>query len=581
MIAIEEQLKSLIETALKERIGGELAKPIHLEHPGDISHGDYSTNVALAYAKELKANPVAFAVELVAKMHEMRSPDVAKIEVAGPGFINFYLTPEFFKRSIEEIVKVPEVFGRGEGLKGSRIVIDYTDPNPFKQFHIGHLMSNAIGESVSRLLEWNGADVKRVCYQGDVGRHVALTLWGIRVMKEPFPEEEASLEYKTQYLGKAYAYGATALKEKPEIEPEIQKINKLIYDRSDDEVNVVYDHGKEWSLEHFEELYQKLGTHFDTYIFESVTAPVGVKIVEEFLEKGVFEKSQGAIIFPGEKYDLHTRVFITKEGLPTYEAKDLGLAKLKYEAYPFERSIIVTASEQSAYFVVLIKAAEQIFPDIAKTMEHVPHGMLRLPSGKMSSRTGDVITGESLITDAEKKVEEKMKDRDLPEEKKKEIVSQVAVGAIKYSILKQSPGKDIIFDIETALSFEGDSGPYLQYAYVRACSVLEKAEKTNELPAEVKPLSENKSLEVAPLSSLEKLLYRFPEIIEQAMKEKTPQNVATYLIEIAGAFNSFYANNKILDAGEATSYRIALTQAFSIVMKNGLTVLGVPVPDKM
>ena len=219
---------------------------------------------------------------------------------------------------------------------------------------------------------------------------------------------------------------------------------------------------------------------------------------------------------------------------------------------------------------------EFVYPEIANKTRHISHGMMRFQTGKMSSRKGNVITGESLIADVEKMVEEKVKDRDYDAELKKEIVEKVAIGAIKYSILRQSPGKDIIFDFEKSLSFEGDSGPYLQYTYARANSVLEKAKGPGDdskvdLPNEIS------------VTTIEKLLYRFPEIIERACKEYAPQLIATYLIDIASAFNNFYAENQIIDKENpaVTSHRLRITQAISHVLKNGLEVLGIRAPEKM
>ena len=574
---IEEILKNKIREAIDSA-----DTEVLLDRPTDLSRGDYSSNIAMVLAKKLKKNPVALAEEIVEKLSKNKPEEVEKIEAVAPGFINFYLTKKYFTETVENILKNPTDFGKTKSLEGQKVVIEYTDPNPFKQFHIGHLMSNTIGEALSRIIESNGAKLKRACYQGDVGRHVALTIYGIRLMKNPFPEESMQLDEKVSYLGRAYALGATTVKDNPDLEKDIQIINRKVYERSDEEVNWLYNQGREWSLEHFEELYKKLGTRFDHYFFESVAAPIGTEIVRENLKKGVFEESEGAIIFAGEKYDLHTRVFITKENLPTYEAKDLGLSKIKYDTFPFDSSIVITANEQSGYFKVLLKVISLIFPEIGKTMKHVSHGMLRIaaPGGgstKMSSRTGDVVTAESLIAEAEDRVEEKMKDRDLSGEFKKEIIVKVAVAALKYSILKQSPGKDIIFELDKALSFEGDSGPYLQYSYVRARSVLGKAEKQS---LSSKEISSKQDLS-ADISSLEQLLPRLPEIVERAAIEYAPQLITSYLIELAASFNKFYASNKILDAGEETAYRLSLTESFSIVMKNGLNILGIETPEKM
>lgn len=565
---IQEKLKNSIRDALKFLfIAAETADDVHLEHPDILDFGDYSSNVALSYAKELKMKPRELAEKIAGEIKKQELKEIEKIEVAGAGFINFYLSKEFFAESVADILKSDDNFGSNESLKGQKVIIEYTDPNPFKEFHIGHLMSNAIGESLSRIIEFHGAEVKRAVYQGDVGLHVAKAIFGLLEFGQAGNDD-------IKKIGQAYANGARAYEKDERAKEKIIAINKKIYNRSDEKINELYDWGRKISLEYFETIYKRLGTKFDFYFFESETGEFGRKIVEENLKNGVFEKSDGAIVFKGEKYGLHTRVFINSEDLPTYEAKELGLAKIKYDKYIYDFSVVVTANEQTDYFKVLLKAMEIIFPDLAKKTKHISHGMLRLPSGKMSSRMGDVITAESLIADVEKLVQEKIKDRDYEESLKREITEKVSVGAIKYSILKQAVGGDIIYDFEKSISFEGDSGPYLQYAYARAKSVLEKAKEEKIKSSVRKYPTEN--------IELEKMLYRFPEIAARAREEYSPHHIASYLIEIAGAFNSFYAKYKIVDAQEESSpYKIALTAAFAVTMKNGLKLLGIEVPEKM
>ncbi len=572
-----EKLKTLIEDSLRS-LNLE-ADNIQLEYPDDLTHGDYSSNIALVLGKKLKREPLSLAVEIVGKINEKLPPEISKVEVAGMGFINFYLSPKFFAESVAEILQKSENFGRNETLKGKLILVEYTDPNPFKQFHIGHLMSNTIGESISRIIGFAGAEVKRVCYQGDVGRHVALTIWGIRLMDKSFPGEAATLSEKIKYLGEAYALGATRHKEALADDAEVKKINQKIYDRSDAEVNDLYDKGREWSLEYFEEIYQKLGTKFDQYFFESAAAPRGQELVNRFLDKKVFEESDGAIVFPESKSGLHTRVFINSQGLPTYEAKELALAEMKYEVFPYDLSIVVTANEINEYFKVLLKALGFTNPKLADKTKHISHGMLRLPSGKMSSRTGQIVTAESLLEETKKRAEEKMKDRDFLQEERKNVAEMVSIGAIKYSILKQKTGKDIIFDIEKSLSFEGDSGPYLQYANTRAESVLRKAKEEGMAPSPSPFLQGEGGGEV---TNLERLLYRFPSIVDRSLNECEPHHLTTYLTEVAAAFNAFYANTHIIDPKDDNSkYRLALTSAVSVILKNGLYLLGIQVPEKM
>jgi len=345
-----------------------------LEHPTEISHGDYSSNVAMVLAKEVGKKPKDLAEEIVLKL-EGKIEGVEKMEVAGLGFINFYLSRNFFEGQITEILNREDSWGKSEKLKGKKIMVEYTDPNPFKAFHIGHLMSNAIGESITRLLEFSGAEVFRANYQGDVGLHVAKAIWAIK--------EKGFDVNNLEELGKAYTYGHEQYESSEIAKKEIVDINKKVYAK-DKSILDVYTKGRENSLAHFEELYKLLGTKFDHYFFEGETWEVGKKLVEDGLKKEVFEKSDDAIIFRGEKYGLHTRVFITKEGIPTYETKDLGLLELKNQEFPFDTSITITGIEQKEYFSVLFKAATLLRSEFEGKLEHIGHGLMQLSSGKMS-----------------------------------------------------------------------------------------------------------------------------------------------------------------------------------------------------
>jgi arginyl-tRNA synthetase len=573
----EVGVKEKIEKWIRETLE---TNGVVLVHPKELENGDYTLIIndskAEEYFEKLK-------VKLI--------PEVKSLNFVAPRFINIYLSEQFFAESVQGVNEKSEKFGETKLFNGQKIMVEYTDPNPFKEFHIGHLMSNSIGEAVARIIEANGAQIKRANWQGDVGMHIANAIWG--KMQKP----ELS-------WGEAYTYGAQKYEDNKD---EITGINKKIYERSDTEVNNLYDLGRKESLEKFEELYKKLGTKFDHYFFESKEGVEGKQIVEAHLEDGIFEKSDGAIIFPGEKYGLHTRVFINSNGLPTYEAKEMGLNKKKFEVEPdLNKSIIITGNEIKEYFKVLLKAISLIFPIIAEKTVHLPHGMLRLPSGKMSSRTGDVITAESLIEQVKEKVREKIKDREFSAEEKENIAEMVAIGAIKYSILRQAIGGDIVFDFDKSISFEGDSGPYLQYSYVRAKSVLEKADpeknvfskKSSGLLASLGQTFFSKSFfqdkitrpEGLNIQEVEKILYRFPEVVERAGREYAPHHLVTYLTELASAFNSFYGNEKIIDpstllgAGEispASAYKIALTEATAHVLKNGLHLLGIKAPERM
>jgi len=568
MTLIKEEILRNLKKVLEE-LGIEQEVFI-VQRPEMETYGDYTSNVALVLAPKMDKNPREIANLIKEKIGENNI--FKRIEIAGPGFINFFIKDEIF---IENLKNIDKNFGGNQDLKNKKVIIDYTDPNPFKEFHIGHLMSNAIGESLSRIFEFQGARVKRVCFQGDVGMHVAKAIWGMIKIKNHMPKETALLGDKMRFLSQAYASGAQMYADDDMAKKEIIALNKKIFEKSDKRINELYKKGRKWSLEHFDELYKKLGTKFNYFIFESEASEIGNEIVKKGLKDKIFEKGENeAIIFRGEKYGLHTRIFINSEGLPTYEAKDLGLAEIKYKKYPYDISVVITANEQNSHFEVMLKAMEQINPELAKRTKHIGHGMLRLPEGKMSSRTGKVVTGESLIGKVEELVKEKIKNRGLSKKEKQEISQKVAVGAIKYSILKQSIGSDIIYDFDKSISFDGDSGSYLQYSYVRALSILKKAKTEGARPS-FKKIPEQ-------ISHFEKAMHYFPEAIEAAGKSYQPHFILLYLTELAGAFNNYYAKNKIVDKSEEFSpYRIALTEVFANIMKNGIWLLGIETLKKM
>jgi arginyl-tRNA synthetase len=301
-----------------------------LTQPEEIIHGDYATNIAFTLSKEKGISPKACAEELATVLAEKCSSVVEKVEVAGPGFLNFFLRDDVRTDEVEELA----VYGVLRPLRDEQVLVEYTDPNCFKVFHIGHLMSNTIGESIARLYEAVGYDVLRVCYPSDIGRNVAMGVWGAMKKNAEKPPRDASLKDKVAFLGMCYAYANQQFEESDEVKKEIVEVNKAIYGGTDAHIVEVYAEGRTLSLEYFESLYKELGTTFDVYIYESEVADPGLFIVKEYLKRGIFEESEGAIVYKGEQDGLHTRVFVNKEGLPTYEAKELGNYEKKIELLP-------------------------------------------------------------------------------------------------------------------------------------------------------------------------------------------------------------------------------------------------------
>jgi arginyl-tRNA synthetase len=549
---MEEQLRNAISEALEK--AGASGTVFAVEWPADISHGDYATNAAMAAAKTLGRNPRELADALAQTLRESLAGVVSSIEVAGPGFINFTLARPVISGIVKEAATLGSDWGRGSETEGKRYSIEYSCPNPFKEMHIGHLMSTVIGEALAGTIENGGATVIRDSYGGDVGPHVAKALWALREkgIAEPATAKE---------IGDAYAHGSRAYEESAEAKTEIDGLNRAIYQGTDAELMELWRKGRDVSLEAFREIYKVLSTHFDYYFFESETATPGMEVVQDGLARGIFEESEGAIIYKGEKKGLHTLVFVTSQGTPTYEAKELGLAFLIEERVPNDIRYILTAAEQVGHFAVVHAAMEDIAPLVARKTSHVPHGFLRLTSGKMSSREGNIITAAALIEEVLEKAKEKNEDPLIAE--------QVAVGAIKYMILRQAAGGDIMFDTEKSLSLDGDSGPYLQYALVRARSILAQA-------------SEGKDGTDAPDApyTLERLLIRFPEVAALAVRDRTPHKITQYLTQLAGEWNSFYAQERIRD-GEYEGYKRAVAKTFVTTMENGLRILAIPAPERM
>ena len=575
---VEVIKKAIVKLGVKENIKIELSVPPKPEM-GDFAFGCFPL------AQSLEKSPVEIAKELKGAIEELKTSKnlrtsdfhplytggdfIEYIQTAGP-YINFILANEYFVEMVKHILKVGDNWGKVNLLNGKIFLSEHTDPNLFKEFHIGHMMTNSIGESLSRIADFVGAEVKQVTFQGDVGLHVAKTLYGMMNKKSEMPDNEMSVWEKQEFLGRCYAWGEKQYSTKKTIKAKeaIVEINKKVYSKEDKEQNKLYEIGKKWSLEYFDEIYKLIGSHFDYYFLESETFTDGKRLVEENIGK-IFQKSKGAVIFPGSKYGLHDRVFINSEGLPTYEAKDIGLFYKKWEKYNPDISLTITDGEQKQYFEVVKKAAGMINKKWEEKTVHLAHGTLRLKSGKMSSRTGDIIRAKKWVEDTADVVAVKMKKDD------KQIAKKIAIAAIKYSILKVQAGKDIVYNQDEALSFEGDTGPYLQYTYVRAMSILKKIEGIDFKNKKENVVSSN-------IPMVGKTVLKFPEIVNQAFLSYSPHHIATYLHKLASEFNSFYAQTRILDRKNSNYiYNILLTKSIAQTLKNGLYLLGIEVVEEM
>lgn len=564
MEEINSAIKSACQKLFDTMVEPELTRP-------DEQFGDYATNVALKLGKQLDKNPREVAAAIAA---EIKSDGIASTEVAGPGFINIRLTDQ-------SLISLAETNPR-QSLDGQTVVAEYSDPNPFKPLHAGHLYTTLVGDTISNLLERAGAKVIRLNYGGDVGRHVAISMWAILntesqaanidemaadALKGIEARANEDLHTRAMYLGQAYAQGTEKFETDEEAKKQVLEINKLVYElhtKNDHESAFaqIYWTCRQWSYDYFALLYEELKVHpFDRFIPESEVTPLGISTIKEQQAKGIYEESDGAVVFKGEPYGLHTRVFINSEGIPTYEAKDVGLIQLKWNEYHFDKSIVITANEQAEYYKVMLKSVEQFAPEIVEHSIHLTHGFVKLQGGvKMSSRRGTVVTALEILEAA----------RAAGNKSGVAHSEDSILAAVKYSFAKNRLGGDIIYDPEESVALEGNSGPYLQYAHARARSILAKS---NSMADKIDSLEVDERLLVRKLGE-------YHEAVDRAVSDLMPHHVCTYLYELAQTFNRFYEHNRVID-DPRQDLRLRLVQMYADTLKNGLELLNIPAPDHM
>lgn len=555
--------------------------------------GDYATNVALQLAKTLGDNPRAIGERLA----EMLRGDerLAEVSVAGPGFINLRLTDPVLVASLAQAA-APSMAGR-------IVLVEYSDPNPFKPLHAGHLYTTLVGDTIARLVENAGAKTIRLNFGGDVGLHAAKSMWAIvRHLGGEYPEKlsEITEADRPAWLGARYVEGNNAYEDDEAAKAEITEYNKRVYALHDSNDHHspfahLYWTCRVWSYEYFAQLYDQLQVvPFDRFIPESEVTPLGLETVQKGLADGVYEESEGAVVFKGdETAGLHTRVFINREGLPTYETKDVGLSLTKWRDYHFDESIIITANEQAQYMQVVIASIAKIEPDAANRTRHLTHGVVKLQGGvKMSSRKGNIISALDIL-DAARTAAAALEGR---------ASEETVLAAVKYAFVKNRIGGDIIYDPEESVALEGNSGPYLQYAHARARSILSKATARGAGASEKRAGEEQAGTsgsDVSPAEGAtplllvengdsfqpdERLLVRklseYAEAVEKATSELLPHHICTYLYELAQEFNRFYEKNRVM-GDERETIRLGLVQAYADTLKAGLSLLGIHAPDHM
>ncbi len=566
-MSIQNELKHAIQN-VADKLGFSGAV-VDLEIISETKFGDYSCNIAMQLASQAGKNPRDLAIDFCEKLgEEAIATKVAAIVPAGPGFINITLSPQSSLENVQLALHAKDSFGKSNIFADKKILVEHSSPNLFKPFHIGHVMNNTVGESLVRLMRAAGATVVPLSYPSDVSLGIGKAVWALlQNGHEALTDESVPAKDKLALMGDAYVAGTNAYEENEAAKEEIRAITREIYAGEKNRAWEVYQQGRDFNLEYFKEITARLGSHFDDFVFESEAGRVGKAIVEEYVGS-IFAKSDGAVIYEGEADGLHTRVFINSEGNPTYEAKDIGLMSIKNERYQPDISITVTDHEQAAYFKVVAKAAGKINPVWEQNFVHVPHGRMQFKGKKMSSRLGGVPLAEDILAVVHEEVVERAADRNLPES----TLDQVAIAALKFAILKSEAGKNINFDPDTSLSFEGDSGPYLQYTYARTQSLLRKGKEQG-----IGPILDMTAGEVG---LVERKLLHYAEIVAKSQQAYAPHHVVGYLLELAREFNSWYGRERILDSEQA-SHSLAIVAAVGQVLHNGLALLAIDTPSEM
>lgn len=562
---IKNKIIKNLQTTLK-KLGVE-GVDVDLQPPANLDFGDYSTSIALKLTKVLKKNSLEIA-EMI-KKELSKSELVDQIDIIKPGFINFRISKKYLIKKAISIYK--NEFGFPEYFlgKNKKVMVEFAHPNTHKLFHIGHFRNISTGESIVRILEAVGNKVIRANYQGDVGLHIAKCLYGINSSSFDIKKLN-SLKEKIEFIGKMYTAGTKAYEEDPEAKEEILKINKMIYDK-DPEIMPLWSETKKWSLEYFNEVYKRVYSYFDRLFLENEVTKRGLEISKELLEKGILEKSEGAIVFNGKKYGLDTRVFINSLGFPTYEGKEMGLAEIEFKEFgELDKIIHIVTPEQTSFFKVTFKVEELINEKKYKGKQfHLIYEWVKLKEGKMSSREGNIIEANWLIDQIKEKILKNFKCD-------QETAETLAVAAAKYSFLKNSTKTIIHFDIDESIAVDGNSAPYLIYTYVRCQSILNKENNNLDYPQ-----IDEKTISDDELRLIRKI-YQFNNIVLKAAQDYSPNFIATYLYELASQYNLFYQKNPILKAeNNKKELRLLITHATAKTIKKGLELLGIKTVEKM
>ncbi|MFA7662604.1 MAG: arginine--tRNA ligase [Patescibacteria group bacterium] len=574
---IEKELLKFIEQNFEVKL-----EKINWETPPELEMGDLAFS-CFELARELKQNPVEIATRIATNFKVENL--VSKIKNIGP-YVNLFFKKDIFCRDlISDVLDEKDNYGRGEKKIEKVMLEGFGQPNTHKAFHIGHLRNIFLSESMSNLLEFSGYQIIRANYYGDVGTHIATWLWYFinyvedkeLILKASKKNIDPELSRK---LAEIYTLAKNKVEEVETAQAEISQILQRL-ESGDKEINKLWKLTAELSLADFRRIFKLLKVSFDKEFFESEVEKPGKKIVQELVDKKIAVESDGAMIVDLADYKLGVLLILKSDGTSLYATKDLALAVLKFNKYKIDRSLYVIDSRQDLYFKQIFKTLELMGFSQAKKCRQLSYGVVALQGGAMASRKGNIILAQDLYDKILDKVQTEISKRENVDFKDvNDVANKITLGALKFGMLKYTPESNITFDWESALKFEGDTGPYLQYTYARIGSIKNKNFKNQKIKAS--------QIDFSLLSTIEeweviKAVSEFPQIISKATENYNPATLVNYLLSLSASFNKFYAKCPVAQAesDDLKLARLALIESVGVVLKNGLKILGVEVVGKM
>lgn len=570
MIDLKKEIAKMISECAK--IDLEEIKE-YIEIPPDDNMGDYAFP-CFKLAKALKKAPVIIASEIKENI-KINEEIIEKIEIVG-GYLNFYINKKtLIENVLKEIESKNSKYGKSNIGEGKNIVIDYSAPNIAKPFHIGHLRSTVIGGALYNIYKYLGYNVIGINHLGDYGTQFGKMIEGYKLWGKEYDLNENPIEKLTEI----YVRINNLCKEDESVLNECRSNFKKLED-GDEYCTELWEKFKSLSLKEFQKVYDLLGSSFDSWNGEAFYTDKMPEVIEKLEQSGKLEESEGAKIVDLEKAGISTPIIIEKSnGSSTYATRDLAAILYRVKTYNFDKALYVTSYEQNLHFKQIFETAKLLGIDekYTNSLEHVAFGMVLLKTGKMSTREGNIIKLEELLNEAISRAKAIIEEKNPNLENKEEIAKKVGIGAVIFNDLSNSRIKDEIFDWDTILNFQGETGPYIQYMYVRTKSILETIEKLPSVTEiNIEDLKNNEAIKII------KLIYQFESVLENVISKNEPSILSRYLINIAQAYSSYYNSNKILiEDMKKKNARIYLTYMVGNILEIGANLLGIKMPEKM